>query len=259
MSVLQVPSPFMINAQLQDISKRFWAGEATAQEIAFRKAEFVSLAATYNEIMRSERAHRVLYGCKSNWTCTCPVHKILGQDCNRVFTRLESLDFGAPDPGKPFSAQWWSVRGFTLVVPGNDPEFEYVLLDGNIPVSDGILERAARWWVQFMEANLLGKARSAETAFDAYAPLSFDPIDWTEFLRARLQAALVNEMEPLFAKGEPEVALEPLRLSVGPWGHDALFSAASKAIGFEHIGMPRFQQEVKMSITPASIVVEQRV
>jgi hypothetical protein len=257
MPTVTIPSELGVRASLHSISEKFWANEATVEERATRQAALVGLAATYNEIMRAERAHRKTYKCEPNWNCRCPVHAKLSSDCAEMYRYIEYLDYKATDGHKALTQEWWEARGFKLVVPGDDPVFDYVLLDGKIPVTQGILERAARWWVEYMERNLAGRARLKTGTFAMFEATEYDPIDWTDDLRQRLQSALVGLLAATFAKGDAPSSLEPMLVDAGPWGHSSIFSDACSQVGFEHIGIPNFPHNVSMKISPASIAIEE--
>ncbi len=256
MSTVTIPTQTGLRAKLQYISQQFWAGEATADEKATREEALFGLAATYNEVMRAERAHRKAYKCEADWRCKCPVHAKLSSACSDMYRLIEYLDYKATDGHQGLTPEWWEARGFTLVVPGDDPVFDYVLRDGKIPLPKGIVERAARWWVDYLVANLPGDARPNAGTFAIFDPVIYDVIDWTDDLKQRLQSAFVDLPTAKFAQGEAPAALEPLVLDAGPWGHSILLSQALNAVGF---GPPRLLHNVSMSITPGSISIEDKV
>jgi hypothetical protein len=243
-------------SRLQNISMRYWANRATKDEKDERDDAFNHLAATYNEVMRAEREHRTIYGCKPNWTCRCPVHTKLSRACHSMYDLISCIDYMAADGTTPLTATWWQNRGYNVVIPGDDPVFDYVLRDGQIPVAKDILQRAASWWVKYVEANLPGRARPPQRPFDLYDSIVYDPIDWTDERRQQLQTSLVKLFAEKFVTRKAPEGLEPLRLNCGRWGHDYIFA---DAFAEAQLGCPTFQEDIFMIITPASITVSQTV
>ncbi len=250
---IEIASSLAVHASIRQLVEKQKKGDTSPEENAALHQHFVALAAQYNDLMYREYNHRIAYKCTADWKCACPVHKELSSACSHLLhARMEYLDYDGDKQGR-LSSKWWHDRGFQLVLPGTDPVLDWVILaNGQVPVPDGILEKAAGWWVNFLVGNLPGSQRPADLGrtLAIFEPTIFDPIDWTLELQGRLNTEIVAQLKGQFAAQKPPQAFAPLEISLARYGGSMSIFEACRKVG---LGAPMITSDVTMQLTPASI------
>lgn len=242
-------------ARIENLVKRQRRKETTAEENAAIQQLFIRFAAVYNDIMWREYIHRKTYRCEPDWKCKCPVHRELSSDCsNKLWRVLEYLD---PDSSEDrMSAEWFATRGFKLVKSEEDSALDWVVFSSSdeVPIPDGLIDKAASWWVAYLESNWIGvEKEQAGGLFALYQPRLLEPITWTDEIRQKLQAEISSRLRKQLTERKAPEAFAPIEIGLTRTSISGSLTDACRAVG---LGMPVVTSDATMFLSPSTIRVE---